>query len=100
MGYIICDYHGGNIMSFASKYHADKANNQEICIGSEVLKIHVIDRKKNFNGDYIIDASVIKDLNIEDMKIDFQTDQNKFETLLDSLDPVCPKCLDAYLNGN
>lgn len=98
MGFIICNYHGGNGMSFASKYHADKATNQEICIPSEVLRVHVIDKKKLFNGDYITDASVIKELGIENMTIDFQADQKKFETLLDSLEPVCCKCLDAYLN--
>lgn len=85
-------------MSFVSKYHADKASNRETCIESEVLRVHVIDKKKVFNGDYITDASVIKELGIENMTIDYLTDQEIFKAFIDSLEPICCKCLDAYLN--
>ncbi|GGG05946.1 hypothetical protein GCM10011344_03010 [Dokdonia pacifica] len=98
MGYILCEYHGGNVTAFISKYHANKANNQEVCVDTEVLKVQVVDKKELFNGAYIIDISLVNTLGIKDMKIDFQTDQKKFEALFDALEPVCSKCLEAYLN--
>jgi hypothetical protein len=53
MGYIICKIHGGNVISLVSDYHAKKIIEMEDLIDSELLKVHVFD-KKEFLVDVIL----------------------------------------------
>ena len=96
MGYIECEDHGGNVAALVSKYHLDKANRKEKCVDSEILSIQVIDQEGLFNGNYIADPSLINEIGIEGLKIDFQTDQEKYEAMLDALSLICPICLKNY----
>jgi len=96
MGKIICEKHGENTIAFISKYHADNVFNNKKHIPSEIINIHVIDKQNAFNGNYIIDPILIKDIGIRDFKINFQTEFGKYEKMFDTLTPVCSKCWRSY----
>jgi hypothetical protein len=112
MGYIICDNHGGNIVSLISDYHAEKINNRENSIDSEILYIEVLDNKGLFNGHYLVDPNLVKEIGIitnyesslkeinpmeVPLKINMESEYEKYERLFTKLSPICPKCLKDYL---
>ena len=99
MGYIICDIHGENVVSFVSEYHAKKVNEMEKCIESEIIHVEVVDKKKLFNGSYIVDSILVNDIGVNELKIDVEMELEKYEMMFSKLSPVCPKCLDNYLKG-
>ena len=98
MGYIECLYHGGNVISFASKYHVDLAIQRKNCLKDEVLYVEIIDSDNLFNGEFLADRNMIKRYNIKNFIIDRQVNERVFESFFLELKPVCSKCLAEYLD--
>lgn len=71
MGKVICEKHGENSIAFISKYHVDNVFNNKKCIPSEIVNIYVVDKQGVFNGNYIIDSILMKEIGIRDFKINF-----------------------------
>ncbi len=100
MGYVECKYHGGKVTAFVSKYHADKANRNEKCLNSEVIKVKVKDKAGLVNGIYTVDPKLLNEIGINSSEIDFQRNRKKVEAMLNALSPVCPMCLKNYLKND
>ncbi|MFD2561864.1 hypothetical protein [Aquimarina rubra] len=97
MGYVICKIHGENIAGLISEYHAEKVNKMKESMDSEILNIEVLDKKGLFNGHYIVDPTLVNKIGIKELKIDVESEFEKYEMMFDKLSPICPKCLNNYL---
>lgn len=97
MGYIICKIHGGNVVSLVSDYHAKKIIQMQDLIDSELLKVHVFDKKEFFSGRYIVDPILVAKIGIKASKIDINSEFKQYQMMLENMSPVCSKCLDNYL---
>lgn len=99
MGLIICDKHGETVIDFISEYHAVKILNNEKCNISEVFRVEILDTNGILEGSFLVDELLIREIEIENLTINVQTDLNKFKTFFDKLTPVCSECIGDYLKG-
>ena len=70
MGYIICDIHGGNVVSLVSKHHADKIMRREEAFKPDIRYIHVSDIDQLLDGRYLVDPYLVNRVGIVESKIE------------------------------
>ena len=101
MGKTLCKNHGPQVAAFVSAFHQDKIAKAESSKEHEIRYLEVKGINKTKNGRYLVDAGVLKKLDLEDAvvsRIDFSS--SSFEQLVHELKAVCPICLVDYLGKN
>ncbi|MEY8847292.1 hypothetical protein AB9K26_00630 [Psychroserpens sp. XS_ASV72] len=98
MGKINCEIHGENVIALISEYHHERMGIGKKCKLSEVKTIIVDDKEGLFNGHYQVDPYLIREIGIQNSRIDVQSDFKKYELMFNKLSPVCPMCLKEYLS--
>ena len=95
---IRCHLHGEHVVSLISKYHQLRIINGDKFIENELVSLVVYDDEDLFNGEYLCDSFLVKKLKIDNRQIHVQNEPLKFEAIFSNLVPVCPICLNKYLN--